>query len=245
MSAVFGPLAEQGLSLQAVWDIDTLPADVLQGLCLSAAERASWRQLVLIGHHGRAFWEALQRRGMHGSDPVDTFVAECVRRWMAASLPGHRWWLVFPGERPVGLQRLGELAGWHQPSPFRVGVDAEWGSWFAYRAVLLTDTALPVTPRRQQSSPCLSCSAQPCVAACPAGALVAGRPEVAAAGFGLRACIDHRLRPASPCQDRCLARLACPVGEQARYSEAQIAYHYLQSLPAIRRWREALDPQVA
>jgi len=230
MSDPFAPLAEQGLTLHAVMDLLALPADIRASLGLTAGEPTPYRQLILIGHQGRTFWAALQRRGLHGSDPVDAFVAECVRDWMSGPLTGHAWALVFPGTQPVGLQRLGELAGWHQGSPFRVGVDAEWGSWFAYRAVVLADTALPLTPRRALPSPCLSCTEQPCVTACPAGALARGGE------FGLLACIAHRLQPESACQDRCLARNACPVGAVHRYSAAQTAYHYLQSLPAIRAY---------
>jgi len=171
MSRVFAPLTAQGLSLHAVLDLASLPADVQASLALTPQERARYRQLILIGHQGRGFWQALQARGWHGSDPVDTFVGECIQAWMNGPLAGHAWVQVFPGPRPVGLQRLGELAGWHHPSPFWVGVDAEWGSWFAYRAVVLADTDLPLTLRRTLPSPCLDCSGQPCVAACPAQAL--------------------------------------------------------------------------
>jgi len=244
MNAVFAPLSAHGLSLQAVLDVAQLPADVLSTLALTPDERAVYRRLVLIGHRGPAFWEALRARGLHGSDPVDAFVTECVRGWMDGLAPGGRWLQVFPGTRPVGLQRLGQLAGWYHPSPFWVGVDAEWGSWFAYRAVVLTDTDWPFTPRRERSSPCLSCRDQPCLGACPAKALapVMGQADEVLANSSrrsaLQVCIDHRLQPGSACQDRCLARNACPVGSTERYSHEQMAYHYLQSLPALRHWRD-------
>lgn len=231
---VFAPLSAQGLHLHAVFDLHRLPASVRATLGLSEAERGRFTQLILIGHRGRDFWAALQRRGLHGSDPVDTFVGECVRAWMDGTLAGHAWRQVFPGPHPVGLQALGALAGWHRPSPFWVGVDAAWGSWFAYRAVLLTDTALPLTPKRELESPCLACVDQPCVRACPAGALA----SEATGPWRLQACLNHRLQPDSGCQDRCLARNACPVGAEHRYPEAQTAYHYLQSLPAIRAYAQ-------
>jgi len=229
---LFAPLRAQGLHLHAVFNLADLPADVIDTLGLDEQARDQYTQLILLGHLGRDFWQALQARGMHGSTPVDTFATECAERWMASSLPGHRWRLVFPGDQPVGLQRLGQLAGWHKASPFWVGVDAEWGSWFAYRAVLLTDTQLPVTPRRELASPCASCTGQPCVSACPAGALA----TEASGPWRLRACLDYRLQPGSACLDRCLARNACPVGEPFRYRDEQIAYHYLHSMHAIRAY---------
>lgn len=231
MSAPFEPLVASGINLHAVFDLAGLPQDLQDSLGLDEGERGRYRQLILLGHLGRDFWAALQRRGMHGSDPVDGFVGECVAAWMAGPLAGHAWRQVFPGPARVGLQRLGALAGWHQPSPFWVGVDAEWGSWFAYRAVLLADTALPLTPRREAGSPCLGCAHQACVQACPPGAL-AGE---ATGAWRLQACLEHRRQPGSSCQDRCLARNACPVGEAYRYDDDQIAYHYLHSMQAIRK----------
>ena len=229
-SACFASLAASGLNLHAVFDLAELPPALLTTLCVDDKALARFRQLILIGHLGRDFWDALQRRGMHGTDPVDQFVAERVAAWMAEALPGHAWHQVFPGPVPVGLQRLGQLAGWHQASPFWVGVDAEWGSWFAYRAVLLTDTVLPVTPRREAGSPCDRCVDQPCIRACPAGALASGP----SGDWRLQACLDHRKQPGSSCLDRCLARQACPAGERYRYGDQQIAYHYLHSMRAIR-----------
>ncbi|MEY5098160.1 MAG: hypothetical protein RJA36_879 [Pseudomonadota bacterium] len=231
----FAPLAASGINLHAVFDLAALPPGILASLGVDSAVLARQRQLILLGHLGRDFWAALQRRGMHGSDPVDQFVSECVADWMRTTLPGRAWHQVFPGPAPVGLQRLGALAGWHQASPFGVGVDAGWGSWFAYRAVLLADTALAPTPRREGASPCAACRDQPCVSACPAGALSAPSDLLSAGmGPGLRRCLEHRLRPDSSCQDRCHARNACPAGASHRYSDEQTAYHYLQSLHFIR-----------
>lgn len=227
---VFASLASQGLNLHAVFALESLPADVLATLALTDEERGRFRQLILIGNRGRDFWTALQRRGMHGAHPVDQFVAERVAAWMGGPLQGHGWRQVFPGTQPVGLQRLGALAGWHQSSPFWVGVDGAWGSWFAYRAVVLADTQLALTPRRETPSPCDTCADKPCIQACPAGALDSGR----AGPLRLQSCLDFRKQPASPCQDRCLARNACPVGADHRYADAQIAYHYLHSMAVIR-----------
>jgi len=235
---VFAPLAAAGLNLHHVFDLAALPPELLATLDLGPDEQAGrgpYRQLILIGHLGRDCWAALRRRGLHGVHPLDQFVGECVAGWMGATLPGHAWRQLFPGPAPVGLQRLGALAGWHQSSPFGVGVDAEWGSWFAYRAVLLADTDLPLTPRRESASPCLDCRDRPCLAACPADALSAPADWLrAGGGEGLRRCLDHRLQPTSNCQDRCRARNACPVGAPHRYTDEQIAYHYLHSMRFIR-----------
>lgn len=214
-----------GLNRQHVFDLADLPATLLATLDVAAGER----QLILIGHGGRQLWERLQASGMAGDDPIDDYSTRTIRHWFAQELPEHRWRILFPGARPIGLQALGALAGWHQPSPLMIGVDAEWGSWYAYRAVVIADTAFAPSPRHAGHSPCPSCLDAPCTGACPTRALAGGR-------FDLAACSRYRLLPDSPCAEDCLARQACPAGSPHRYDEAQIRHSYARSLAVIRQY---------
>ncbi len=218
-------LNEAGLNRQHVFDLDSLPAAVLAALDVQAGER----QLILIGHGGRRLWERIQASGMAGSDPIDDYSVRTIRQWFARELPDHRFRILFPGARPIGLQTLGTLAGWHQPSPLMIGVDTEWGSWYAYRAVVVADTDFAPSPRRVVHGPCSSCHPTPCIHACPARALDGGR-------FDLAACSHYRLIPESPCAMGCLARQACPAGSAHRYDEAQIRHSYGRSLAVIRQY---------
>ncbi|MDP3709689.1 MAG: hypothetical protein Q8R56_16680 [Polaromonas sp.] len=79
---VFASLVAQGLNLSAVFSLESLPPEVLATLALTDDERGQFLQLILIGHQGRDFWTALQRRGMHGAHPMDQFVTERVAAWM-------------------------------------------------------------------------------------------------------------------------------------------------------------------
>lgn len=218
-------LNEAGLNRQHVFDLSALPADLAGRLEVQAGER----QLILFGHGGRRLWQCVQASGIAGENPIDDYSVQTVARWFADCLPGHRYRLLFPGDQPIGLQALGELAGWHQPSPIMVGVDREWGSWYAYRAVVVADTDLQPSAPLVNRSACPACQAQPCIAACPAGALRDGR-------FDLETCSRFRLQPESPCSHGCLARQACPVGSQHRYDAAQIEHSYSRSLAVIRRY---------
>jgi hypothetical protein len=58
------------------------------------------------------------------------------------------------------------------------------------------------------------------------------------AGFDVFECSHFRLQENSPCHDRCLARLACPVAPEHRYELAQVQYHYGRSLQTIRTYFE-------
>lgn len=223
----FSALSTQGLNLHAVLDLAALPAD-LQLLQPGDADQG-YNRLWLVGHQGPWFWRQLRTVGLQGEHPVDKHTTRLVQAWLAQTLPQAPWRLVYPSPQPADLQKLGVLAGWHQPSPFMVGVDGQWGSWFAYRAAVLLRADWTPTPRREQAAPCLSCSHRMCVQQCPAQAL--------GERYDLEACLDHRLAARSSCADRCLARNACPVGAEFRYDDDQTAYHYSRSLNFIRQWR--------
>ena len=220
-----GFLDTAGLNRQFVFDLADLPAEVLATLAPQAGER----QLILFGHAGRRLWECVQAAGIGGKDPIDDYSIRTVQHWFAAHLTKQRYRLLFPGEGRIGLQALGNLAGWHQPSPIMVGVDREWGSWYAYRAVAIADTRFPPSVPLDDRSPCPSCATPPCIGTCPAGALAGGH-------FDLDACSRYRLQAASACAHGCLARQACPVGAEHRYTPEQITHSYSRSLAVIRRY---------
>ena len=215
-----------GLKLRALFRVADLPPEFL-GAC--ADECAGFASLLLVGHGGRRLWTAVQMAEIDSPDPIDDFTVTCLRRWLAECLPEVGYRILYPGSGQPALQALGERAGWHHASPFMVGVNASWGSWFAYRAAVLLDAEFAPTPPLSGTSPCLSCSARPCVTACPPGA-------AGADGFALDACVDWRCRLASPCATSCLARLACPVGAEHRYPTEQIRHSYSRSLAMIRAW---------
>jgi hypothetical protein len=220
----FAQLNAAGLNLQAVFNVRDLGADLLDGL---SAQEKNHRQLLLIGHGGTLLWQQLALHGMKGEHPVDTFSREQVAAWLDQNHAHCAYRIVYPGPATLGLQRLGRLAGWHHASPFMVGINQDWGSWFAYRVVVLADTDFAPTPPLKTPSPCSQCASRVCVSQCPAQALV---PE-----FDLQACMNYRLRPDSACRDRCLARNSCPVGDAHRYCDAQIGYHYGRSMRMIEK----------
>lgn len=225
MSAVdFSALDRAGLNLLAVFDLAALPAETRARL----DPEQRYRQLVLIGHGGRTLWERVQAAGLSSEHPIDDFSMAAVSAWFAAQLPGQSFSFVYPGDAPIGLQTLGKLAGWHHESPFRVGINATWGSWFAYRALVLADTALDPTPPLAGESPCAGCATQPCVSACPGKALDDH-------AFSLPKCIAYRKQPGSRCRITCIARTSCPVRPEHRYTDAQIAHSYSRSMAMIER----------
>ena len=236
-ASVFSTLADAGLNLHAVFAVAALPASWRTALEAAGAP-ADLPRLWLVGHGGRALWAqvcAERDRGTLPADhPIDAWSVRCVREALTAHFPAARAHCLYPQplEAPAALdlQRLGALAGWHHPAPFMVGINAAWGPWFAYRALLLTDAPLTPTPPLATSSPCADCAARPCVAACPGAAL---EPR-----FDLMRCVDYRLAADSACALTCRARLACPVAPQHRYDDAQLAHCYGESRRMLMAWRK-------
>ncbi len=224
--AVFAALSAQGLNLQAVFAVAALPAAIREALPDTDAGEP-FAQLILIGNAGPALWRAVEATNITSADPIDDFSTQAVCRWLDGLAGGGERQMLYPGTAPVGLQTLGNVAGWHHPSPFMVGIQPHWGTWFAYRAVVLANTRLPISAPVHTTSPCNACGDRPCVRACPAAAMASGR-------FSLEACLDYRRAPDSACARTCVARLRCPVGAEHRYPEAQIRHAYTHSLRMIR-----------
>lgn len=214
-----------GLNRQHVFDLDDLPPEISAPLNVQTHER----QLILIGHGGRQLWNRIQSAGMNGPDPIDDYTTRSVQHWFAARSPHTRYRILYPGTGPIGLQALGKLAGWHAPSPFMVGIDTQWGSWYAYRAVVLADSNFCPSVAVQCHSPCATCKNPPCLAACPADALTEKR-------FDFQRCATYRLQTDSACALGCLARQACPVGAEHRYDTAQITHSYRRSLAFLHQY---------
>lgn len=231
-------LDDAGLNRQHVFDLAGLPPDLVTPLAPSARET----RLVLIGHAGRRLWERVQAEQARGTlataHPIDDYSVRAVQQWAGQVVPGAHLRFVYPHGLPpgqhVGLQRLGSLAGWHHASPFRVGIDATWGSWFAYRVALLTDAVLPPSVPVDWGHPCLTCVDKPCITACPGRALDRGTLD-------LPACHRQRLAAGSPCALGCEARQACPVGAEHRYALSQIQHSGRGSLAVIRRHSTPTD----
>ncbi len=194
-------------------------------------QAAQYRQLILIGHGGRRFWQAMLAADAAistkaGDHPVDDFTLSVVRHFFDHEHAGVTYEVVYPGAYTVSLQALGELAGWHHASPFMVGINEVFGSWFAYRAMILANTDLPPTQPLQTTSPCADCETTICIHSCPAQALDGGE-------FHLLQCVSYRQQDDSRCKNTCVARVSCPVASVHRYSEQQINYHYDRSLRVI------------
>lgn len=228
MSFKSTPLVDAGLNLQAVFDLDSLSQELKDTLKAGCRDFSSFSQLIILAHGGKNLWSAFKESRIKSENPIDGFTCQTIQQFFSDQHKDMHYEILYPNGPLLNLQKLGSLAGWHHPSPFMVGVNQKWGPWFAYRAVILADSDFKTTKEWTSPSPCSFCSDKPCITKCPAKAYENNK-------LVLEKCIRYRKQPDSQCKDKCLSRLACPVGRSHRYEKDQMAYHYGISMKTIEK----------
>lgn len=214
-------LRQKGLPLYAVLMPDTLPDDVLLG-----AQSPEGARLLVLGNGGSRLWQYLLDQQWDSAEPLDDFTRAVVDREIDHHLGGAKRQWVYPVGGQINLLAIGRLLHWFKPSPMGMGINADWGMWSAFRAALWVHYPLAVTEfAGDWISPCEACDAAPCLAACPAEALSReAMPE-------LERCASFRVHTAhGACEDRCVARMVCPVQREHQYPLSQIQHHYGRAL---------------
>jgi methylmalonic aciduria homocystinuria type C protein len=155
---------------------------------------------ILIGNT-RALWPVFVANKLPGPDPLDRYVEQHIEPLVPAGGRAFYAHRMYDGKF-IGFQQLAVAAGLGALSETHLVIHPEYGPWFALRAAIVVEGDPP--PAAQIPRPCR------CEAPC--------RDSLARA-VGTR---DWRAWLA--------VRDACPVGRQHRYSEDQLAYHYIQGL---------------
>ncbi len=224
-------LEKSGLNLVAAFNLSMLPESITNTLCENAQK--DYHSLLLVGTKGSSFWQYLKDINKTQGDCLDEMGQAITIEVLSKHLPKARYRVVYPStEYIVPLQQLGHMVGWGRPSIVGPGINAEYGTWFAYRTALLISEKLPPTKYAVAEEVCEKCIDKPCQSACPVGAV----REIG--NFNLNACIGYRTIENSPCADKCLARLACPVGKEYFYQPDHLAHHGYFSLRSIKRYIE-------
>lgn len=190
--------------------------------------------LVMVGNVGPAMWRhfAAAAESTAGPDPLNRWSARVLGE-VAASF-GATVWFPFSGPPYRPFVAWAKRAAPVAESPLGILIHPDYGLWHAYRGAFGFPAPLALPPADRRPRPCDSCTARPCLTACPVEAFD-GK------GYRVGDCAAH---VSGPRGDDCLnlgcrARRACPVGRVYHYPSAQARFHMEAFLR--RRRRNAAD----
>ena len=178
------------------------------------------RTVVLVGNAGASLWPAFSA-SPEAADGAPHPLDRWARRVIDAIAADFGASACYPNDGPPWppFVAWARRAGPVTESPIGILVHPDYGLWHAYRGALLLDRAIELPPPDRRPPPCETCPDQPCRSACPVGAFRAD-------GYDVAACVDFLAGPDGPrCGGGCLARRACPVGQEYNYPRAQQALH--------------------
>ena len=186
------------------------------------------RTIILAGNAGPAMWEAFSEARPAAPDPLDRWshsVLESVATQYNADV-------ILPSDGPpyAPFQRWAMRAESVHLSPLGILIHPKWGLWHGYRGALLFPTPVDVPAFDFSPSPCSTCVAKPCLSGCPVGAFT-GTDYLAGT------CADYLGTSAGGiCLEKgCLARHACPIGQEAPPSPDQANFHMRAFLSTYRK----------
>ena len=182
---------------------DGLPEGTGTLLMLGPAEPGFWAHVT-----AQAEWQDGQ------PDPIDRWSKRVLDRIAAA----HGGTALYPFGGPPyhPFYRWALRTGRVWESPIRLLVHAHQGLMVSFRGALALPERIALPPAA--AKPCDTCSAKPCLTACPVGAIGAG-------GYDVPACHAYLDTKADCLNQGCHPRRACPVSQgYARLGE-QSAYH--------------------
>jgi ferredoxin-like protein FixX len=175
------------------------------------------RTVILIGNAGSAMW---RRMNPTPSDPTDHAIDTWTRGLLEPLAKDCGATAMFPFEGPPYAPFVSWTfkTGRCFKSPLGMAIHDRYGLWFALRAAFLFTDELEL-PAVQPASPCDSCADKPCLSACPVEAF-------SEANYDHVACRSHVGKRPNACSDAgCLARRACPIGQEFIYEPEHAAYH--------------------
>lgn len=177
-----------------------------------------YKSIALLSPDPKSFWPlfSISEHANDGlTDPIDRWSGSTILK-IANEVEGMA---IFPFEGPpyypfsTWAQRAG--SAWQSPSGLLV--HAEYGLWISFRGAVALEVSIDAPT--DLASPCIACP-RPCLQVCPVNAL--GED-----GYDYQSCREHvRSIDGTDCAEQgCLARRACPIGQDHAPPNQQIQCH--------------------
>jgi epoxyqueuosine reductase QueG len=182
--------------------------------------------VMLVGNAGTDMFRRFAHERDHRTAKIDDWTRQVIGD-LADNLSATA---VFPFDTPpLPFLTWARRAGAGHVSPLGLNIHATYGLWHAFRAALLFPVAFDLPRQSAGAHPCETCVGQPCLTACPVHAFD-GK------SYNVEACAGHLETPAGEdCMSGgCLARRACPVGQEFTYHPVQ-AQFFMRAFLTARR----------
>lgn len=183
------------------------------------------RFIILIGNAGPAMFNRFSKARDPARETMDDWTRTAVSA-LARELDADAVY-PFDMDPPWPFLTWARRAGAGHVSPLGLNIHPRYGLWHAYRAALLFPVAFDLPAPQAGPHPCESCVEKPCLSACPVGAFDGKSYDVPACAAHLRSLQGQRCLTGG-----CLARHACPVGQDFAYAPAQASFHMRAFLAA-------------
>lgn len=181
--------------------------------------------LVLVGNAGPDMWRVFANHMPDDPNPMDTWSKSIIDDIAAKfdAMPAYP----FAGPPYHPFQKWAMKADTVFETPIGPLIHPTFGMWHAYRGALLFKDTLDLPALTNTASPCDTCADKPCLSTCPVGAFTWD-------GYDVPGCRRHIGAPEGrDClASGCLARRACPIGQDYVYEPAQAEFHMRHFLKA-------------
>ena len=195
---------------------------------LQLEDFGSEQHLAVVVGNTRALWPvwldamANDPELASGPEPLDTYTERSLSRAVATlGVPAAVRFAHEVGERQVAMQRLAHAAGLAFLTETHLSVHPTYGPWIALRAAVSVALVGPGGPMPVLEHPCGGCGSGCRPSFERALAALDGPPSEASLLGAWRAWADFRA--------------ACPTGQQHRYPDAMLRYHYTKDRELLRR----------
>lgn len=149
-------LKVSGLNIFLSAKVSELPSDIY-----NFTEEQKKKTLILIGHGGSTLWKNIPDFKIE--NPIDSFSTDKMN-WFANNVLKNEIEILFPNNDLIlPLQKLGRFFNLSHQSPLGFDISNDYGLWFAFRGVFLTDHELPTIKLAHRPSPCETCSEKLCL----------------------------------------------------------------------------------
>lgn len=147
-----------GLNIFLSVKVSDLPPDLF-----SFTSEQKTKTLCLVGHGGKALWEELPHPIEVALHPFDQYTTKHIKLFAKEYL-NDDYEILFPNDAyTLPLQKIGRFLNLCTPSPIGLDMSHEFGLWFAFRGVFLTNKEVSTERFQTPPSVCTTCVDRPCL----------------------------------------------------------------------------------